>query len=623
MGLPPAERRAQGRVRRSPAIDGQPRRGSSSLSNGSDVLASGVRRLAPDSTWSPGSQILKAQRVVGNRAIAARLAPVVARQSEGAAQPEPTVDVVAAVTHRLTRMFDSEGWALRWGRGPRRALSGLLSHPERIGGTAEVAAAVAALGRRERRSLSREVRQQTETWLEQAKATLRVEVQTKIEAALSERFAELARYASTADAGGPTTQFPLAFKYLIRNGVQPQLKAPTTRVRPGSSVPHSSIAGVARNDPVFPDLHAAALVADLLRLPARRDRLVMLDAIILSAISWASPYFATTGVTSSGIEGEWAALGGNLKSNIEGDLAGYVSVRTGLLNAFGDPSAPGPALAAASAYYDALVPANFLAGESGGTGTLVHPMMHAALASAEQLMTDRGSHEQVAANVERYWSTNVRENRNSPSRLSQHSYGFAVDINPQNNPNLSSSADKRFIQDMSGHDVFYAGASSRPSALSTRMRASTDTDDLQADAAAVNAASQAYQAVFADAASLRARLTAILRGRGFPGTAVEMTALLDQAEGAVRLMASRERDARTRRAEKRRGRSELEEIRTSLAESLWSSHASAAVAPAEGLTADIVTALARRVRSSDALDQLQAGLKEIIVDPARRVTSAE
>ncbi|MGB5952206.1 MAG: hypothetical protein WBG57_06765, partial [Ornithinimicrobium sp.] len=42
-----------------------------------------------------------------------------------------------------------------------------------------------------------------------------------------------------------------------------------------------------------------------------------------------------------------------------------------------------------------------------------------------------------------------------------------------------------------------------------------------------------------------------------------------------------------------------------------------------GLTADIVTALARRVRSSDALDQLQAGLKEIIVDPARRVTSAE
>ena len=50
------------------------------------------------------------------------------------------------------------------------------------------------------------------------------------------------------------------------------------------------------------------------------------------------------------------------------------------------------------------------------------------------------------------WAANLRENRNAPHRLSDHSFGFAIDIDPNQNPNIGDSGALAPVEDVTGDD---------------------------------------------------------------------------------------------------------------------------------------------------------------------------
>ena len=73
-----------------------------------------------------------------------------------------------------------------------------------------------------------------------------------------------------------------------------------------------------------------------------------------------------------------------------------------------------------------------------------------------------------------WWSTNVRENRNAPHKLSDHSFGWAVDFQASQNPNVGKSGALDQVQAVTGDD---------PTALTTAGRtaaqAETAADDMR------------------------------------------------------------------------------------------------------------------------------------------------
>jgi hypothetical protein len=105
------------------------------------------------------------------------------------------------------------------------------------------------------------------------------------------------------------------------------------------------------------------------------------------------------------------------------------------------------------------------------------------------------------------WSANLRENRNSPHRLSDHSFGFAIDIDSPLNPNISNRGGLDAVRDVTGGNP-------RPGSTVGRSMA-----QVEATAATLKTISDQYKAAMASDTSLAPvvlRLANEARGRAKP-----------------------------------------------------------------------------------------------------------
>jgi hypothetical protein len=141
---------------------------------------------------------------------------------------------------------------------------------------------------------------------------------------------------------------------------------------------------------------------------------------------------------------ELPLLSGNLRSLV---AKTWPNVRVAVLTQFGALTVgPRAAIQRANAYYGQLVRARLLGKESH---TLVHPRLQSALDAATIQLRHRWSflppEEQEAIEAATqvrppaWWGTNVRENRNARHKLSDHSFGWAIDFQAAKNPNVGKS----------------------------------------------------------------------------------------------------------------------------------------------------------------------------------------
>jgi Domain of unknown function (DUF4157) len=150
---------------------------------------------------------------------------------------------------------------------------------------------------------------------------------------------------------------------------------------------------------------------------------------------------------------EFDMLDRAVKDLIEPDsdrLAGYLAMRTGLKNTFGS-------IRALNAFYQALVDADFPTGSSViGVHSKVHSQMKAALNKTQALLDKKKLTDQVTEFLRAnkgYWGTNIRENRNRPSMIGNHSFGFAIDFASDTNPNLPGFP-WDLVQRLTGFDAY-------------------------------------------------------------------------------------------------------------------------------------------------------------------------
>jgi hypothetical protein len=165
---------------------------------------------------------------------------------------------------------------------------------------------------------------------------------------------------------------------------------------------------------------------------------------------------------------EFKRLDKNARSALEPSadpIVGYVAMRDGLKATFGS-------IAAMNAYFGTLVPADFPSGATQkvfGRDSLVHPDLKAALQKATDYLKSNkvppGTFDRMVAgladvttlagkvNHRGSWAISIRENRNNPSEIGNHSFGFAIDIDANANPNLPKFR-WDIVKGLTGFDVY-------------------------------------------------------------------------------------------------------------------------------------------------------------------------
>jgi hypothetical protein len=175
---------------------------------------------------------------------------------------------------------------------------------------------------------------------------------------------------------------------------------------------------------------------------------------------------------------------------VEGGLEGFRDIRDIFLSTFGS-------IAAANTYYRGIRQVPFMG---------LRPQVHAAtlgarLAAAEALLkqkqdaeSDTGWYDDLLGQVREAGGFNIRRNRNNRSALSDHSFGWAVDLDAAENPNLHGRFPGRALMAVTGEGVV-SGAMGTVAAGGT-------TQELLAPVEEIRAASQAFEDAFSDEASL-------------------------------------------------------------------------------------------------------------------------
>jgi len=151
-----------------------------------------------------------------------------------------------------------------------------------------------------------------------------------------------------------------------------------------------------------------------------------------------------TGVEAADITTEYDAI--RKYAGFEHGEPGFVMARTALLNKFGT-------LDAATKYYKALKPANF---PDDTHKTPVHENLQKKLAAAKTLLTTKGWLKDVTDSIKKVGGFNVRENRKNTSVLSDHSFGWAVDIDAESNPFFGEDANVQPRNRVRGHRLRFA-----------------------------------------------------------------------------------------------------------------------------------------------------------------------
>jgi hypothetical protein len=216
---------------------------------------------------------------------------------------------------------------------------------------------------------------------------------------------------------------------------------------------------------------------------------------------------------------EFALIDPAVRKLIEPDaepFVGYVAMREGIRKKFGS-------IKAFNAYYKTLVAADFPQGSSIlGTQSKVNPRLKTALEKAETLLKSKAGPggqgtmldavtkhltgiETIAGKQHRrgYWATNVRENRNrqkeasGDANLSEHSFGFAMDVNADWNPNLPKFP-WHHVERLTGVDVYGPER--------TKAQPGESYDTVLAAAQKFKAASDKFRDIFDSEANLQAAM---------------------------------------------------------------------------------------------------------------------
>ena len=428
-------------------------------------------------------------------------------------------------------------------------------------------------------------------------------------------------------------QFGVIRKYILKDTIERQIDKPQIKPYP-LRADYATPLGLTKDEVLFPDLHHEDFVAELKALP-KSIRQPLKDEVSKRTIEALPEYIQERmGTVPKAILDEWAKefhqYEDPVRDNIEGDrnsYNGYFAVRMELLELFGSPTDVPATIKAINDYFTKeLVKCEFLKDSgvkmTGPGNTLVHKNLNAALKKAEDFMKDpkRKWLDEVVTSVKPlgYWATNIRENRNNPARPSEHTYGFALDINADLDPNLAKfkRADWDFISAMVGERVIYEqGAPGTETKLTEGAKAlrapSASTEDKMLEAMKkIRSQSAALVATFASDSSLRARLRDIVSASpaGKGKTPAEIDALLDLA-----------RDATTGRAKDRQ--KDAKSLQTTLEADIFKQQpiASEPVGTASKLRDKLVKLLAPNLRQlgKDA----EAAIRGQIVAPVDKATA--
>jgi hypothetical protein len=203
---------------------------------------------------------------------------------------------------------------------------------------------------------------------------------------------------------------------------------------------------------------------DQLRALSKQQRAAVADAVLDRLVSQVGAESSET------YRDEYARLSRRVKDAMEPDadpFVGYVTMRAGLKATFGS-------IDALNQHFDSLVEAQFppVAAKVVGQQSLVHVDLKNALDRAAALLKAKsanqpGLFDEVVASISGFdtlggrkhvrgsWSTSIRENRNRPEQIGNHSFGFSIDIHSNLNPNLPNFR-WDLVQRLTGFDVYGA-----------------------------------------------------------------------------------------------------------------------------------------------------------------------
>ncbi len=145
------------------------------------------------------------------------------------------------------------------------------------------------------------------------------------------------------------------------------------------------------------------------------------------------------------VDQDWAQLHDPLQGAIENGKAGLVFVRKPLLDTFGS-------FEAANKYYAKLTDATF----AGATGKFIYETLSERIQNADRKLKELDPKGTLNGTIG-FGGLSVRENRNQKKKLSNHSFGCAIDVNANENPNIPKAVGDQLyplIEQLTGVKVY-------------------------------------------------------------------------------------------------------------------------------------------------------------------------
>ncbi|CAN7618310.1 hypothetical protein [Bosea sp. LjRoot237] len=255
-----------------------------------------------------------------------------------------------------------------------------------------------------------------------------------------------------------------------------------------------------RQRALFPVLDAEAFEESLRGL-GKSARIAMLQDAMLIARGAANGDAGLEGAFAD-LKTEWNALSAFVRTNVDGGFAAWPRLRTAMFATFGKPNDPEAAILRINAYYARLTAARF---PKQSFASPVHSEVKARLDRASQVLAANG--QAGAANlIKKVGGFNIRRNVNDASKLSLHSFGWAIDVDWDFNPNIKKpQLPLEFIEAVTGVDLF--GPESQ------RLRAPRPYADAIRDVEVMRKANDAYVAAFASVDAFAIAFRSVLTGK--------------------------------------------------------------------------------------------------------------
>lgn len=486
----------------------------------------------------------------------------IARQPAPAPAPDPPADPDAELTTRLADYMLQDKDVVNVLELSKGAANKLKKDAEKLKlDDDDLKQRLEALDKKKRSKIVADALAQVRAALKELRAETVNELAAEIVESTRDRFvalAEVARHAELEEEAALQAnpklkikrrpQFALIRKYLLKDTIERQIAKP--KVKPYLfREEYGSLLGLSKDEVLFPELHAEDFVRRLSGL-TKSMRQSLTDEVGQRTLEVLPEYIQERMDTvPQAIIDEWKSLEEPVRGLFEGKINGYFSVRVEMLALFGsDKDVPATIKVINEYFTKELVKCDFLLSSgvkmTGPGNTLVHKDLNAALMKAEAFMKEpsRKWFDEVVASVSPlgYWATNVRENRNAPTRPSEHTYGYAVDINADLNPNLAKlrTDDWDFINTMSGEQgIWKQGHKERTAGAEALRNPGASTEDKMMEGMKqIRAQSAAFVATFASDSSLRARLRTLVSSSpaGAGKTPAQIDALLDLARNATK-----------------------------------------------------------------------------------------